>query len=82
MTNTIEIVDDGPMRLTGEFELRDSTGQVVRARKVYTLCRCGHSARLPLCDASHESIAFSSSPRAPECPSGSGAASQTVDAQL
>ncbi|MFP3557059.1 CDGSH iron-sulfur domain-containing protein [Paraburkholderia sp. SIMBA_049] len=66
MKNRIEIVDDGPMKLTGEFELRDDKGEVVRARKVYTLCRCGLSARLPFCDASHEAAGFSSCPRAPQ----------------
>jgi CDGSH-type Zn-finger protein len=68
MTNTIQIVDDGPMQLSGEFELIDGNGQVLRARKVYTLCRCGLSARLPFCDASHEAAAFSSCPRAPRHP--------------
>ncbi|MFM0095112.1 CDGSH iron-sulfur domain-containing protein [Paraburkholderia nemoris] len=53
------------MQLTGEFELVDDNGQIVRARKVYTLCRCGLSARLPFCDASHERAGFASSPRAP-----------------
>jgi CDGSH-type Zn-finger protein len=73
MANTIEIVDDGPMKLTGEFELRDDKGEVVRARKVYTLCRCGLSARLPFCDASHKASGFSSCPRAPLATAGSGA---------
>jgi CDGSH-type Zn-finger protein len=70
MTNRVQIVDDGPMQLTGEFELVDDNGQIVRARKVYTLCRCGLSARLPFCDASHEAAGFESSPRAPQCEGG------------
>jgi len=74
MTNSIQIVDNGPMRLTGEFELIDDNGQVLRARKVYTLCRCGLSARLPFCDASHEAAGFSSCPRAPQSAVGSNPA--------
>lgn len=70
MTNRVQILDNGPMQLTGEFELIDDNGQVVRARKVYTLCRCGLSARQPFCDASHEKVGFASAPRAPE--SGAG----------
>ncbi|SIT47576.1 conserved hypothetical protein [Paraburkholderia piptadeniae] len=77
MRNMIEIVDDGPMKLTGEFELRDDKGEVVRARKIYTLCRCGLSARLPFCDASHEAAEFSSCPRAPQGKANAGAATQT-----
>ncbi|HEX7911519.1 MAG TPA: CDGSH iron-sulfur domain-containing protein [Paraburkholderia sp.] len=71
MTNRVQIVDNGPMQLTGEFELVDDNGQIVRARKVYTLCRCGLSARLPFCDASHERAGFASSPRAPQSEAGS-----------
>ncbi len=71
MTNRVQILDNGPMQLTGEFELVDDNGQIVRARKVYTLCRCGRSTRLPFCDASHETAGFSSSPRAPQSEAGS-----------
>lgn len=66
MTNKVQIIDNGPMQLSGEFELVDDNGAVLRARKVYTLCRCGLSARLPFCDASHEAADFSSCPRAPQ----------------
>lgn len=77
MTNRVQIVDNGPMQLTGEFELVDDNGQIVRARKVYTLCRCGLSARLPFCDASHETAGFASSPRAPQSEAGSDATPNT-----
>ncbi|WP_408522883.1 CDGSH iron-sulfur domain-containing protein [Paraburkholderia fungorum] len=74
MTNRVQIVDNGPMQLTGEFELVDDNGQIVRARKIYTLCRCGLSTRLPFCDASHEAAGFSSAPRAPQSEVGLDAA--------
>ncbi|HEX7908698.1 MAG TPA: CDGSH iron-sulfur domain-containing protein [Paraburkholderia sp.] len=66
MTNKVQIIDNGPMQLTGNFELVDDNGEIVRARKIYRLCRCGLSARLPFCDSSHEQAGFSSSPRAPQ----------------
>ncbi|MFM0667866.1 CDGSH iron-sulfur domain-containing protein [Paraburkholderia sediminicola] len=75
MTNRIQIVDNGPMQLTGEFELVDDNGQIERTRKVYTLCRCGLSTRLPFCDASHETAGFASAPRAPQSEAGSDPAS-------
>jgi CDGSH iron-sulfur domain-containing protein 3 len=78
MMNKVQIVDNGPMQLTGEFELLDDNGQTVRARKVYTLCRCGLSARLPFCDASHESAGFASSPRAPQSEAGCEPASTSA----
>jgi CDGSH iron-sulfur domain-containing protein 3 len=74
MTNKVQIIDNGPMQLTGEFELVDGNGQVVSARKIYRLCRCGLSKRLPFCDSSHEHVGFSSSPRAPIGDDGSDSA--------
>jgi CDGSH-type Zn-finger protein len=65
------------MQLTGEFELVDDNGQIVRARKAYTLCRCGLSTRLPFCDASHEKAGFTSSPRAPQVDGDAGQTSAT-----
>jgi CDGSH-type Zn-finger protein len=77
MANRIEIVDDGPMKLTGEFELRDDRGEAVGIRKVYMLCRCGLSARMPFCDASHKAAGFSSCPRAPQHSAGAVSGTQT-----
>ncbi len=65
MTNLVKILDNGPMQLVGEFEVVDDKGVALRQRKVFTFCRCGLSANLPFCDASHEAAGFASCPRAP-----------------
>lgn len=77
MANTIVIVDNGPMKLTGDFELLDEKGDVVRARKLYMICRCGLSNRLPFCDSTHDRLGFSSCPRAPHDAASAGPATPT-----
>ena len=47
---------NGPLLVSGPFELVDSQGQTVPtdpAKPAIALCRCGHSANKPLCDGSH-----------------------------
>lgn len=50
----IEVVDDGPIKITGFFHLND----VKRGREEFPsevlLCRCGKSANKPFCDSSHK----------------------------
>ncbi|WP_374193426.1 CDGSH iron-sulfur domain-containing protein [Trinickia mobilis] len=59
-------MDDGPIEVSGEFEMVDDNGVAFRRRKRCLLCRCGLTKRAPFCDASHEEAAFSSCPRAPQ----------------
>lgn len=65
MTTTIALEDDGPLQVSGDFELVDDSGVSFRHRKSCWLCRCGHTKRPPFCDASHSDVGFSSCPRAP-----------------
>jgi CDGSH iron-sulfur domain-containing protein 3 len=50
----IEIIDFGPMKITGNILLKD----IQRDKEEYTgeilLCRCGKSANKPYCDESHK----------------------------
>ncbi|TDL62979.1 CDGSH iron-sulfur domain-containing protein [Rhodococcus qingshengii] len=64
MENRIKISDNGPMEVSGEFQLVDSEGnEYTKKAKVY-LCRCGLSNKKPFCDGSHKRGGFESSPRA------------------
>ena len=55
----IVIVPDGPIWITGGIPLERSDWQPLETRNRVTLCRCGASARKPLCDGSHKEIGFS-----------------------
>ncbi|WP_029049717.1 CDGSH iron-sulfur domain-containing protein [Cupriavidus sp. amp6] len=65
MITTITLQDDGPLEVSGDFEMVDEAGAPFRRRKMCLLCRCGHTRRPPFCDASHAEAGFNSCPRAP-----------------
>jgi CDGSH-type Zn-finger protein len=62
----IKVRDDGPYKVTGPVRLIDADGEVfdVEPGVPIALCRCGHSATKPFCDASHKTSGFESCPRA------------------
>ncbi|WP_019242125.1 MULTISPECIES: CDGSH iron-sulfur domain-containing protein [Bacillus] len=49
----IKVMDNGPLRVTGEFEVIDVDGNVFPTKSVVSLCRCGLSEKKPYCDGSH-----------------------------
>ncbi|PLS15361.1 hypothetical protein CVD28_23855 [Bacillus sp. M6-12] len=62
---TIKVNDNGSYRITGDVELIDAEGNVFPAKPAFSLCRCGLSANMPYCDASHKGK-FESRVRAPK----------------
>ena len=55
MVATIKIIDDGPLRVEGVFDLIGSDGEKISEgtwMKV-AFCRCGLSSKKPFCDGSH-----------------------------
>lgn len=58
LATEIGVVADGPYFLTGRVPLVRSDGVAMEARNRMTLCRCGQSARKPLCDGSHVAAGF------------------------
>lgn len=52
MIATVRLLPDGPLEVRGEAVLETGDGQPLPADRLH-LCRCGASARLPLCDGSH-----------------------------
>jgi CDGSH-type Zn-finger protein len=63
-------LNNGPIRVEGEFEICDPTGAAfgLAGRTVISLCRCGHSANKPFCDGSHNRMGFTDTVAARELP--------------
>ena len=47
--------NNGPLRISGNFEIRDTQGNLfdLSGRDSISLCRCGQSANAPFCDGAH-----------------------------
>jgi CDGSH-type Zn-finger protein len=56
----IEVLEDGPYKVTGPRELIGPDGNPVPAgdRDPVFLCRCGGSTNKPFCDGTHSKIGF------------------------
>ncbi len=62
MPAKIIINNNGSIRIEGEFEIFDQSGNKfdLAGRTAISLCRCGHSNKKPFCDASHRVVGFQS----------------------
>jgi CDGSH-type Zn-finger protein len=58
LPQAIGVVDDGPYFVTGRVVVERADGEPFEVRNRITLCRCGGSARKPLCDGTHKKIEF------------------------
>lgn len=54
----ITVMPDGPNVITGDFEIRNADGELIRRGTKVALCRCGASRTKPYCDGSHELVGF------------------------
>jgi len=50
----IEVIDFGPLKITGNFILKDLKRGNEDSPVVVLLCRCGKSGNKPYCDESHK----------------------------
>lgn len=55
---TVALAPDGPLLVTGEFEVKAPDGTVLFAGTKAALCRCGASRNKPFCDGSHKGAGF------------------------
>ncbi|MGH8700921.1 MAG: CDGSH iron-sulfur domain-containing protein [Burkholderiales bacterium] len=55
---TIEVVKNGPYRVSGACRVRNARGEDVPARGRFALCRCGSSSNKPFCDGTHARVGF------------------------
>lgn len=62
---TVTVATNGPLRITGEFVIKDPQGNEFQTpgRETVSLCRCGQSNNKPFCDGAHNRVGFQS-----ECP--------------
>jgi len=60
LTGPVAVVPtaNGPLMVTGNFEIDSGTGRAINRVKKAFLCRCGHSANKPYCDGSHKAAGF------------------------
>lgn len=50
----VDVLDYGPLKISGNFILKDlRRDQEIRVNEVF-LCRCGRSGTKPYCDGSHK----------------------------
>jgi CDGSH-type Zn-finger protein len=63
---TIQVTVNGPLRVTGAFDICDGTGTKfdLAGRSTISLCRCGQSKNKPFCDGTHNMAAFKSDEKA------------------
>jgi CDGSH-type Zn-finger protein len=58
---TIRVRPNGPLVIDGPVRVVDQHGNEFRnpsAKPNIALCRCGHSAKKPFCDGSHNTCGF------------------------
>jgi len=58
----ITVIKNGPYRVTGVSDFKDSDGNVIEAGDEVWLCRCGRSGRKPFCDGTHKKVGFKDEP--------------------
>lgn len=49
----VEVIDPGPLRISGNFILKDPKRDREESPGEIWLCRCGRSNNKPYCDGSH-----------------------------
>ena len=47
----------GPVVITGNFTVIDEQGKEMEKRERISICRCGHSQKMPICDGAHKALA-------------------------
>jgi CDGSH-type Zn-finger protein len=70
MATKVTIVNNGPIRIEGDFSIHDSEGNSygLGGRSVISLCRCGMAENKPFCDGSHGRNGFNSQCKARDLP--------------
>ena len=50
----LSLQKNGPIKVSGKFNIIDEKGNPVEASGDVWLCRCGHSSNKPFCDGTHK----------------------------
>jgi CDGSH-type Zn-finger protein len=51
---TVEVIDFGPLKISGNFIIKDLKRDTEESPGEIWLCRCGKSENKPYCDGSHK----------------------------
>ena len=51
----LKLMKDGPLIIKGNFKIFD---EELKTMKLTSLCRCGHSKKMPYCDGTHRQVGF------------------------
>ncbi len=54
----VEILENGPLLVHGECQVKNIGGQIEEKNKVTAFCRCGSSENKPYCDGAHKKNNF------------------------
>lgn len=54
----VDLRTNGPIVISGNFEVFDSSGVKLKEVQMISLCRCGASGNMPYCDGTHFKIGF------------------------
>ena len=52
----VTMIPNGPIKVTGNFSVKDSNQQMLEVDNEIYLCRCGGSGKKPFCDGTHKKI--------------------------
>jgi len=80
----IEPRENGPLRVQGVKEFRNSRGEAITTEETFFLCRCGASQNKPFCDGTHKKIGITARafphmrPRSKTMPAGRSRYTTTV----
>ena len=53
---TVEVISSGPLKISGNFIIKDLQRGTESAPGEVYLCRCGKSSNKPFCDGSHKKV--------------------------
>lgn len=54
----VELMQNGPLLMKGDVEIKFADGQKVVKEKMVAFCRCGASKNKPYCDGNHKAAGF------------------------
>ena len=53
----VQLKPRGPVSITGSFEVIMEDGTILEVREKVSICRCGMSQKMPICDGAHKALA-------------------------
>lgn len=56
--NIVEVIENGPLIVYGNINVKDTNGCETKKNKATAFCRCGASSNKPYCDGTHTKIQF------------------------